>query len=146
MSEINYFQIEEDFVTMLKSNATLMELNPTIEIEDDSNLIAEKCPYVGIFLDSWESPYLEEKIGGSTPFTTYLTFEIWLYEFAFENKQGAILRDKLLQKVKEAIKQDRKLNNSVLISRFEGGDFDNSRNSEGFFKGVSIKLRAEVRE
>lgn len=146
MSEINYFAIEEAIKTQLSNNVALLNLSPIIEIEEDSNLIADKCPYVGIYLSSWESPATEERIGGSTPYTTYLGFEIWCYEFAMENKACAILRDNLLQKVKEALKSDRTFNNNILIWRYEGGDFDNGKNSEGYFKGVSIKLRAEVRE
>ena len=146
MSEINYYSIEEAIANLFKADADLLALSPTIEIEEDDNLVSDKCPYIGIYFSSWESPHTEERIGGTTPFTTYLVFDIWCYEFALENKQGAILRDTLLQKVKEILKENRKLSDTVLITRFQGGDFDNARNSEGYFKGVSIKLQAEVRE
>ena len=150
MREINYFKIMETPADILRNAISLKtdigNNSLRVEVEDTAQLIPDKCPWIGIYLSSWETPWEEEKIGGSTPHTTYLEIELWLYEFALENRQGAILRDRLMQKVKEVLKNNRKINNTVLISRFEGGEFDNAYAETGFFKGVSIKLKCEVRE
>src|SRR3990167_8439348 len=78
MSEVNYYSIEEAISYLFKADADLLALSPTIEIEEDDNLVSDKCPYIGIYLSSWESPHTEERIGGTTPFTTYLVFNISL--------------------------------------------------------------------
>jgi len=46
------------------------------------------------------------------------------------------------------MKENRTLSDTVLITRFLGGDYDNQKNTSGlgFFKGVSIRLQCEVRE
>ena len=149
MSEINYFDIEKAIADILLTDSRTERIGDSVlkvEVEENFNLIPDKCPWVGVYLESWDSPAEEEKIGGATPFTTFLVVSLWLYEFAMENRTGSQLRDRLLQKVKEVLKDNRKLNNNVLIWRFEGGDFDNAITEDGFFKGVSTKIICEIRE
>ena len=149
MSEIDYFGIEEAVADILLTDSRTRRIGDSllkVEIEEPFNLIPDKCPWVGIYLDSWDSPAEEERIGGNSPFLTYLILELWLYEFAMESRTASQLRDRLLRKVKETLKDNRKLNNKVLIWRFAGGEFDSPATSEGFFRGVSLKLECEVRE
>lgn len=149
MAEINYFQIEEAIGDiLLKDPRTKIIGNDKlkVEVEENFQLIPDKTPWVGIYLDDWDSPAEEEIIGGTKPIRTNLGITLWLYSYALKNRTGAQLRDRLLQKVKEVLKKNRTLNNNVLTFRFAGGDFDNASVDEGFFKGVSLKLECEVRE
>ena len=101
-----------------------------------------------IYLNSWDSPAEDELIGGAKPITTFLTIELWIYDFSFENLAGATARDIMLDNVKGVLKANRTLSDKVLITRFSGGEFDNQKNNQGigFFKGVSLRLECEVRE
>ena len=149
MAEITYIDIEEAIKTLLLTDdrtKSIAGIPLNVAIEESINQNTDACPWVGIYLDRWETPAEQELIGGNTPFRTYLTFELWLYEFALENKLAAQKRDYLLQKIKEVLKDNRKLSDTVLISRFKGGEFDNAKTKEGFFKGVTIKLECELRE
>ena len=149
MAEVDYTAIAEAIVNILKaddSTKTVDGNNTTIVSESEFNQNADQCPWVGVFLDRWDTPPEEEFIGGSNPRTTLLTLELWLFEFALENKVCSEKRQKLLTKVKEVLKANRTLGGTVLVTRFEGGEFDNATKSGGFFKGVSIKLECEVRE
>lgn len=146
MTEINYYTIESTLKDILSADSRITALDATVTVEDSFNLISDLCPWIGIYLDSWESPADEEKIGGASPVLTYLTLELWLYDFAIENNTAAQKRDTLIQKVKEVLKENRTINSTVLITRFAGGEFDNAITTDGFFKGVSIKLECEVRE
>ena len=120
----------------------------TVEVEPDFDLITDKMPYVAIFLDSWETPALDETIGGTKPFRSFLNLEVWCYDFSMENLVGATLRDTMLGNVKEVIKENRTISDNVLITTFQGGSFDNQKNNRGigFFKGVSMRIQCEVRE
>lgn len=145
MARIDYLQIEKDIKALLGVDPELKDA--TIEVEESANLNPDKCPWVGIYLSEWETPADEEQIGGATPFITYLTFEIWCYEFSLTNEDAIRLRNTLLYNVKEVLKANRKPNSSVLVSRFGGGEFDNPKaQSDGFFHGGSIRLICEVRE
>lgn len=149
MAEINYTSIEQTIKDLLLVDERTKLFNGvslTVAVEENFQPIADKCPWVGIYLDSWVSLADEEFIGGSRPLLTELTIELWLYEFSLENASGAKKRDTLLQKVKEVLKENRTLSDSVLITRFLGGEFDGAKTKEGFLKGVSIKLECEIRE
>lgn len=149
MSEINYLDIEDEIKAILQadeSSSIINGVNVTFEVEENFNLIADNTPYVGIYLESWETPADEEYIGGANQHTTKIIIKIWCYEFSLEARKAAKKRDLLFQKIKEILKGDRQLNNKVQVTRFKGGEFDNAQNDEGFFKGVSINLECEVRE
>lgn len=146
MAAIDYLDIEENLASIFRADENLIGIGVRVDVEESFNPIPDRCPWIGIYLDSWDTPADGEFIGGTSPFQTFLNLEIWLYEFALENKKGCQLRDALLQKVKEVLKTHRTINGTVLVTRFEGGEFDNAKTKEGFFKGVSIKLQAEVRE
>lgn len=149
MAEIDYTSIEQAIKDLLLADErtnVIGNKSLNVVIEDTFQPIADKCPWVGIYLDSWASPAEREFIGGGAPIMTALTLELWLYEFSLENITGAAKRDMLLRKIKEVLKANRRLNSAVLITRFLGGEFDNAKTKEGFLKGVSIKLECEVRE
>ena len=160
MSEINYFKIEDDLGAILRKDSRLKSKDNggglgnkdlIVEVEETFSGISTKIPWCGIYLDSWEA--LEERVGGKA--LTFLNFELWLWEFSLKNREGAIVRDRLMQKVMEVLKDNRKINDNVQIMTFQGGEFDNAKKKRastgsgksaefGFFKGVSIKIRAEV--
>jgi hypothetical protein len=146
MTEINYYTIESTLKDILAADSRITDLGTTVTVEDSFNLITDLCPWIGIYLDSWDSPAEEERIGGTSPILTLLTLELWLYDFAIENNTAAQNRDTLLQKVKEVLKENRTISDTVLITRFAGGEFDSAATGDGFFMGVSIKLECEVRE
>ena len=168
MSEIDYFTIEEDLATILKNDSTLKakanggELGNQdlfVDVEEPFAAMSDRTPLCGIYLDSWETNPEDERIAAGTKFLTRLNLELWLWEFALDSKEGARLRDRLSKKVKEVLRApaNRKINNSVQITTFQGGDFDNAKEKRtgtgggttgeiGFFKGVSIKLQVEVFE
>lgn len=146
MTEINYYTIELTLKNILAADSRITDLGATVTVEDSFNLISDLCPWIGIYLDSWDSPSDEERIGGTSPVLTILTLELWLFDFAIENNVAAQKRDTLIQKVKEVLKENRTISDTVLITRFAGGEFDSAVTGDGFFKGVSIKLECEVRE
>jgi len=146
MTEINYYTIETTLKSLLEQDSRLIDLGATVMVEESFNLLADLCPWVGIYLTEWESPEDEERIGGTSPVLTYLTLEIWLYECAIELKTAAKNRDTLLKKVKEVLKENRTISDTVLITRFDGGEFDSGATDDGYFKGVSIRMECEVRE
>lgn len=162
MSEINYFKIEDDLGAILRNDPRLKSKDNggqlgnkglVVEVEETFSAVSIKIPWCGIYLDSWEP--LEERVAAGQKSLTFLNFELWLWEFSLKNREGAILRDRLMQKVMEVLKDNRKINDNVQIMTFQGGEFDNAKKKRtstgsgksaefGFFKGVSIKIRAEV--
>lgn len=149
MSTIDYTAIEQAVKDLLLTDERTREINGralSVAIEEMFQPVPDKCPWVGVYLDTWESRAEHEYIGGSAPLRTTVVLEIWLYEFSMENTVGAHKRDLLLQNVKEVLKANRTLGGAVLVTRFMGGEFDNAKVKEGFLKGVSLKLECEVRE
>lgn len=159
MAEIEYFAIEEAIHDILLADILTAEVNGeqlTVTIEENFNPKPDTCPWVGIYLDSWSTPAENELIAPGSGFAhrTFLTFELWLYEYALDNKDSSTKRDNLLAKVKEVFKKttNRTLNDTVLQTTFAGGRFENQKVDSGnkkrgaFYKGVSLKLIAEVRE
>lgn len=143
--QINYIDIQDEIADILRKDYRTCDLK--IFVEDSFRLIPDTCPVLFIYLDSWSSKAEDERIGGATPITTFLNIELFIYEFALENRTAAVLRDDCFKHVKEVLKDNRRLNNKVLISRFKGGNFENAKaTGGGFFKGVSLTLEIEVRE
>ena len=149
MSALDYTAIETAIKTLLLSDERTSVINGralTVALEDAFQPIPDKCPWVGIYLDNWSTPAVEERIGGAQPRTTIIVVELWLYEFSLENAAGALKRDEFLTQIKEVLKDNRSLSSTVLTTRFLGGEFDNAKTKEGFLKGVSVRLECEVRE
>ena len=149
MSAIDYTAIEQAIKDLLLADERTREINGrtlTVALEDAFQPIPDKCPWVGVYLDSWASASEREFIGGAQPMLTAIVIELWLYEYSLENAVGAQKRDVLLQNVKEVLKANRQLNSTVLVTRFLGGEFDSAKVKEGFLKGVSLRLECEVRE
>ena len=146
MAIIDYLGVQVALKTILDNDSRTEDY--TIEVEPEYDLITDKMPYVAIWLDSWETPSTDEIIGGTNPFRTFLNLEVWMYDFNLENYTGAGLRDTMIGKVKEVIKENRTINDNVLVTTFRGGTFDNQKNDRGlgFFKGVSLRIQCEVRE
>jgi hypothetical protein len=146
MASIDYLAIENSIKTLLNAGSATSGYNVFVEPPDAVR--TDACPLVQIYLNSWDSPAEDELIGGTNPITTFLTIELWIYDFSFENLAGATARDIMLDNVKAVLKANRTLAGNVLITRFTGGEFDNQRNTNGmgFFKGVSLRLECEVRE
>jgi len=151
MAIIDYIGIENGIKTILENDARTTTINgrtTTIVVEDSDFVSEPRCPYIGIFLDSYETLEDTETIGGAKPYLTLLAIEIWIYEFSMENLDGATLRDTALGKVKEVLKDNKTLGGNVLYYKFTSGKFDNMRNENGlgFFKGVSLNIDCEVKE
>ena len=157
MTEINYLDIEDEIKTILLADITTKAIdhlvkNKTItkklrvQVEETFNVKPDNTPWVGVFLRDYDTPEEEEKIGGASPIMTDLGIELWLYVFSFDNRNAASMRDNLRRKVMNVLKGNRSLNSKVLAVRFDGGSFDTPIEDKGFFKGVSIKLRCELRE
>ena len=149
MSAIDYTGIEQSIKDLLLSDERTREINGralTVALEDAFQPIPDRCPWVGVYLDSWASAAEREFIGGAQPMLTTIVIELWLYEYSLENAVGAQKRDILLENIKEVLKANRTLSSSVLVTRFLGGEFDSAKVKEGFLKGVSLRLECEVRE
>ena len=145
MASIDYLAIENAIKDLLDADSDTSAYN--VFVEPPEAVRTDSCPLVQIYLNSWDSPSEDELIGGSKPITTFLTIELWIYDFSFENLAGATARDIMLDNVKAVLKANRTLSDKVLITRFAGG-FDNMKNDKGigFFKGVSLRIECEVRE
>ena len=152
MSELNYTEIEEALGELLKADQELQAIGSAgvkVEVEEEFEPYPDKCPWIGIYLDTWDSPPEEERIGGQRPVTTFIMIELKLMQFSLEHRNGSKLRDQLIQKVKEVIKKNRNINGTVKTSRFRGGEFISAISEAeegGFYKGVNIKLEVEVDE
>ena len=154
MSEIDYFGIEEAVRDILLADSRTAEVNDkqtTVLIEEPFKPNPDTVPWVGIYLSKWDSPEEDELIapGSGSSVRTFLLLELWLYEYALNNKDSSTKRDTLLSKIKEVLKDNRTLNGTVLITTFAGGRFENQMSEKkrgAFYKGVSIKLKVEVRE
>ena len=146
MAIIDYLGIETAIKNILEADSRTSSY--TVEIEPPDEIRTDACPYIAIYLDSYDTPLNDELIGGTKPFRTFLNIEVWCYDFSLENLAGASARDTLLGNVKEVLKENRTLSDTVLVTSFTGGDFDNQKNTSGlgFFKGVSVKIQCEVRE
>ena len=146
MATIDYIGIENKIKALINADGNTSSY--TVEVEPSDAIRTEACPYVAIWLHSWDSPADDELIGGSNPVRTFLIIEIWCYAFSMENLDGSTLRDTMLANVKNVLKANRSLDDEVVITRFDGGEFQNQQdtNNLGFFKGVSIRLNCEVRE
>jgi len=151
---INYFEIEEKLAEILKKDARTSRINDidtTILVEENLSQLTDSVPFIGIYLDDWETPAEVEFIGGKM--RTFLDLELVLYEFNLENPEACRRRDELLKTVKTVIKANRAMDGMVKMIWFKGGTFENAKgkgrggDSEiGFFKGVTLKLRCEIRE
>ena len=156
---INYYDIEKKLGDIFKADARTAFVSfdggskqeTTVLVEDNASAITDLCPLIGIYLDDWDTPAEEEFIGGSMK--TYLDLELILYEFSLENKVACEKRDNFFQLVKTVIKDNRTIDGMVENVEFRGGSFENAKEQNrfgefetGFFKGVTIKLRCEIRE
>ncbi len=151
MAEVDYTDIAEELQNILQASEYVKAASDsevTIVVEDTFNMNADQTPWIGIYLDTWETPPDEERIGGANPRTTYLNIEVWMYVWHFEHILASKARDLMLRKVKEALKANRTINGKVQVTRFQGGEFENAtkEEAEGFFKGVTLKLECEIRE
>ena len=150
MSEVDYSAVTNAIRDVLLSDDRTKVVNSsalTVAVEGNMNQNTANCPWVGVYLDSWDSAAVSEQIGSATPFFTLLTFELWLYEFGLEDETANKKRDNLLRKVKEVLKANRTVNGTVRILWFKGGVFDaQAAKSGGFFRGASLKIQCEIRE
>lgn len=151
MAEIDYYGIELAIKALLEENIKGSDVGADklfVDIEENFNLIPDRTPIAYIRLEDYETPQDEATIGGNAPYRTFLNLEVWCYQFGFDDREASKLRDKLLQKVKEVFKNNLDLGENILILTFRGGKFDSGQdqNEGGFFKGVSIELKLEVRE
>lgn len=149
MSEISYWLIENQIGQLIKDELPIIGDAQTpvmVFVEEPLNLITSRGHQVYIYIDTWETP--DEYIAAGTHFRTFINFELWLYVHGLESNIACQNRDRFLQKLKEVFKKpsNRKLNGTAQITTFLGGEFDNQMLEGGFWKGVSLKLRVEVRE
>ena len=150
MAIIDYLGIENAIKALLAGDSRTNAFggkDTTIEVESEFILNEAKCPYIAIFLNEHETIADTETIGGSTPYLTRLSITVWCYDFSLENLEGATNRDVMLGKVKEVLKENKTLSNTVLYFQFVGGEFDNQKNTSGlgFFKGGSLNIDCEVK-
>ena len=151
MAIIDYTGIENEIKTLLLNDSRTSSFggrNTTIDVEGEFILNENTCPYIAIFLDSYDTLADTETIGGSKPYLTRLSIQVWMYDFSLENVPGSTNRDVMLGKVKEVLKDNKTLNNKVLYWKFGPGRFQNKQNTTGlgFFKGVSLNIDCEVKE
>jgi hypothetical protein len=146
MATIDYVGIENAIKSLINADSSTSSY--TVNVEPSEAIQPDACPYVAIWLHNWDSPADDELIGGTNPIRTFLIIDIWCYAFSMENLDGATLRDTMLANVKNVLKANRTLSDNVVVTRFDGGDFQNQENTNGlgFIKGVSIRLNCEVRE
>ena len=144
MAKIDYMAVQNKIKTLLDSRTE----DYFVFVEDEFMLKPDQCPYVGIFLDSYDTLEDTETIGGSRPYLTRLNIEIWMYGFSFENNNGSVIRDGILGNVKEVLKENKTLDDTILYFQFGSGTFDNQKNTSGlgFFKGVSLTLQCQIKE
>lgn len=153
-AEIDYYGIELAIKALIEDQVTPSDVGADklfVEVEEQFNLIADKTPYVHIRLIDYDMPEDGDdgpKIGGSTPYSTFLNFEMWCYQFGFDDRETQKLTYKLVQKIKQVLKGNITLGDNVLILVFRGGQFDSGQDQDenGFFKGISIEFKVEVRE
>jgi hypothetical protein len=151
MAIIDYTGIENEIKSILDNDSRTNSFGgraTTIEVEGEAILNEVSCPQIQIFLEEHETLQDTETIGGATPYLTSLSIVIWMYDFNLENVGGSQARDTMLGKVKEVLKENKTLNDTVLYFKFGGGEFDNQKNTAGlgFFKGVSLTIDCEVKE
>jgi len=151
MSIIDYLGIEQKIQTLLQGDSRTATINgraSTIVVEDADMVSEVRCPYVGIFLDSYDTEEDTVTIGGANPYLTSLSIDLHIMEFAMEDLEGARLRDIAIGKVKEVLKDYKTLDDTVLYYKFRSGKFENMKNTSGlgFFKGVTLSLDVEIQE
>jgi hypothetical protein len=151
MSEINYWELENQIGQLIKEELPVIgdnQLPVNIFIEEPLNLVTSRGHQVYIYIDTWETAEDDEYIAAGTHFRTFVNFQLWLYVHGLESKIACQNRDRFLQKVKEVFKKpsNRQLSGKAQMVTFAGGDFDNQKDGGGFWKGVSVNLRIEVRE
>ena len=146
MAKIDYMAVQNKIKTLLDADSRTADY--FVFVEDEFMLKPDQCPYVGIFLDSYDTLEDTETIGGSRPYLTRLNIEIWMYGFSFENNNGSVIRDGILGNVKEVLKENKTLDDTILYFQFGSGTFDNQKNTSGlgFFKGVSLTLQCQIKE
>ena len=146
MAKIDYMAVQNKIKALLDADSRTSGYN--VFVEEDFMLKPDQCPYVGIFLDSYDTLEDTETIGGNRPYLTQLNIEIWMYGFSFENNDGSVIRDGILGNVKEVLKENKTLEDVILYFQFGSGEFDNQKNTAGlgFFKGVSLTLECQIKE
>tara|TARA_R100001244_G_scaffold85077_1_gene65276 strand:- start:293 stop:733 length:441 start_codon:yes stop_codon:yes gene_type:complete len=146
MAKIDYMAVQNKIKALLDADSRTSSY--FVFVEDEFILNPDQCPYVGIFLDSYTTLEDTETIGGNTPYLTELNIEIWMYGFSFENNNGSVIRDGILGNVKEVMKENKTLDDTILYFQFGSGTFDNQKNTSGlgFFKGVSLTLQCQIKE
>ena len=149
----NYIEIEDKLADILRDDARTARVNDidtAIVVEEPANQLTDTTPFIGIYLDGWESPGENELIsdGSRGSLRTTIDLELVLFEFDLENRDACIKRNELLKQVKTVIRENRTIGKMVLMTWFLGGQFENAKidGAEGFFKGVTLKLRCELRE
>jgi len=134
MAKIDYMAVQNKIKALLDADSRTNSYN--VFVEEDFMLKPDQCPYVGIFLDSYDTLEDTETIGGNRPYLTQ------------QNNDGAQIRDGILGNVKEVLKENKTLEDVILYFQFGSGEFDNQKNTAGlgFFKGVSLTLECQIKE
>ena len=114
MAKIDYMAVQNKIKALLDADSRTDDY--FVFVEDEFMLNPDQCPYVGIFLDSYTTLEDTETIGGSRPYLTQLNVEIWMYGFSFENNDGSVIRDGILGNVKEVLKENKTLDDTILYS------------------------------
>ena len=119
MAKIDYMAVQNKIKALLDADSRTEDY--FVFVEDEFMLNPDQCPYVGIFLDSYTTLEDTETIGGSRPYLTQLNVEIWMYGFSFENNNGSVIRDGILGNVKEVLKENKTLEDTILYFQFGSG-------------------------
>ena len=83
MAEIDVFSIETELAKILRESSKLKapdigKQDATIEVDADfERLYPDKCPWIGVYATSWESPASQEylvsgKVTGVNAFRTFI--------------------------------------------------------------------------
>ena len=115
MAKLDYMAVQNKIKALL--NADSRTNSYFVFVEDEFMLKPDQCPYVGIFLDSYDTLEDTETIGGNRPYLTQLNVEIWMYGFSFENNDGSVIRDGILGNVKEVLKENSSSRSFFIMER-----------------------------
>ncbi len=117
----------------------------TVEVEADPPANIEKAPWVGIFLNSWESSS-RQVIAAGTAKRILVEFELVCVGADMEEfRTAAKRRDDLMGNVQLALLSDVTFGGTVELREMTGGEFDNA-NAEGGGILASGTIRVQIEQ
>ena len=142
MSAIPYWTIREEIAEIIKANLS----GVIVEIEREIQFAAEGQPFIGIYLESRETPEDQQPIAAGRITRMFLNISIWVFAHAFDIDRGIEERDRIIGEVELILMGHRFLNQTVDACWLQGGELLSGRDAEtkDFLAGGEIRLRMEV--